>query len=1148
MNPLLLLFGFLGAGASFGMRSKETGDTPQGLGRHQEPDIAPPESDFSEGENLEDTGKGDDAPTGLSVGDEPVQSEDTTTETSAPTAPTGKDDTDTDTGATTGSSGSGTTETGSTDSDGATTTGTTTGSTTTGTTGSGSTTTGTTGSTTTGTTTGSTTTGSTGSGSTTTGTTGGTTTGTTTGSMDHGSGHTMGSSTPSIQPPGIGASQSAVDTYLSQLAAQAETHIHSSGSTVANEHMAAMNLVPRGDATHVAIGDGDWFDPNTWSGGQVPGDGAKVLIPDGVSVNYAGTSNASIFTLRIDGVLDFDTQTDSQMIFDTMVVSPSGHLVIGTTNDPVNPNVDIDLIVANNGPIDTNWDPMLLSRGIIAHGGTSIHGAVKDSHEKVSDDPMAGDTSIKFAGVPQGWEVGDTIVVAGTRYDGYTYDQAANGVIFHPPEDEVRVITGIDADGTIHLDQALVHDHDAPRADLKTSVANYTRNVSIETENGDSAAVYERGHVMFMHSDNVDVRYAEFLELGRTDKSTDALAVDRFGQTSFDSNVQGRYAFHLHRTGTSDPNDPAIAIGNAVNGSPGWGFVHHDSNAILDNNASYDTHGAGFVAETGNEIGSWNDNIAIFAQGNSWESPKDSNNIGEFDIARSGDGFWFQGRMVASTDNVAASVNHGFTYFHRDGSNTMIDFDASAFAFPEALFYNPTTQADDTPILSFDGNEVFAANQGLHIVKHGPNQGHDVWSHLNDFTAWSVISGAHLEYTSHYVLSDFDLISRDQDPFIAYSTGIQLGTNASDITIVNSNVDGFKNGIDLNKTFVDPSGNTNTWPADLHNFIIVDGTVTGANTAYQNFDGRYDQILSGNQVPNSAPDLQLDSQLVLNDAPTNTTVVFSLTGTKTDSLGQTTFPGGTEGIGITGSENTHVHYETAMRLLATKGYWTTSSGQNYTLLDVYFTDRLTGEVFVETHPIYVNANVSGITNNGMQDITSSGGVDYAGSTALDVATLAVPSVPQTGTTSQTMSSMVDMSTQTVTQGAMVPDTWLTDNSSGDDMMMQTASFASFAPITTEPQPNADEVPYEQESDALSEAWTMDDAVFDAMAGLESAPEGPESAEEAETGIEAPETSEEAGEALWDLLTEDSGTISETDTARLSEEEEEETEDGVLFAA
>ncbi|NND17418.1 MAG: hypothetical protein HKN98_02450, partial [Silicimonas sp.] len=388
MNPLLLIFGLLGAGAAkSGLRGDSSGPPVRGIGRNDRNDIAPTDDDDTEpagdfGADDPATGDDDSAPSGVSTGgtDTP-DGTDTTTDTSTdtsgstgkPTADTGDtvptsgsgDSTSGGTGSTDGTTGStggtgstgettgSTGDTGSTESTGGTT-GSTDGDTgsagstdgTTGSTGDTGSTGGTTGSTgdagSTGGTTGSTggSTGSTGSTGGTTGSTGGTTgstggttgsTGGTTGSTGGtatgtgSSGHTMGNTTPSVQPPGTGASQAQIDSFLTQLAAQPETHIHGTGSSMAGEHTAALNLVPRGASSHVAIGDGDWFDPATWSGGQVPGDGAKVLIPEGVTVNYGGVSNASLFTLRVDGVLDFETNVDSKMVFDTVVVSPSGH-------------------------------------------------------------------------------------------------------------------------------------------------------------------------------------------------------------------------------------------------------------------------------------------------------------------------------------------------------------------------------------------------------------------------------------------------------------------------------------------------------------------------------------------------------------------------------------------------------------------------------------------------------------------------------------------------------------------------------------------------------------------------------------------------------------------------------------------------------
>jgi hypothetical protein len=787
---------------------------------------------------------------------------------------------------------------------------------------------------------------------------------------------------PSVPLP---TSPGEIEAYIAALRASPETHVHDAGSPKAGEHEAVMNLVPRSEATHIAIKSGSWFDPSTWYQGRIPGDDARVLIPEGAHVSYDGMGDARLFTVRVDGHLHFATDESSRMLVDTMVVSPSGMLMIGTEADPVQEGVNVDIVILNNGPINTGWDPMLLSRGIISHGDVSIHGAVTDSHEKVVVDPMAGHTSVKFAVVPEGWAVGDTIVIAGTHYDGYKWDNTLRTTRLYPSEDEVRVITKIDG-GTVYFDNPLVHDHDAPREDLKTSVANYTRNVTISTENPASAEVYERGHVMFMHSDDVDVRYAAFIELGRTDKSIPSLDISDITAVRYDSNVQGRYALHLHRTGVSDTGDPAVLVGNAVFGSPGWGYVHHDSNAHLENNASFDTFGAGYVAETGNETGAWVDNIAINATGTSWEAPKNGTNLSTFDIARTGDGFWFQGRMVDSTDNIAASVNTGFVYFHRNGDNRMIEFDAGLFDYPGALYYDRTVSVDQTPILGFDGNEAFAAKEGLHIVKAGPNQGHDVWSNLTNFTAWSVQSGAHIEYTQHYILSNFDLIGKDPTAYSLPVTGISFGPNTSEIVVLDARIDGFKTGIDLGKHFT----NSNLSP-ELHNYTVIDAIITDTAQAYANYNAALDTITTKSALPGLAPDLVLDGPLTYRGELLGwDDRAVQISGSKTDTLGRTDFPGGTDDFRIRQVE--------VARLLEENGYWTTSGGKAYFLTDIYFTDRVSGDIFYETHPVFLSdktaANVASwlpsAKSNGTQDILTINGIKMAGDQVLDVALRAIP--------------------------------------------------------------------------------------------------------------------------------------------------------------
>jgi len=682
---------------------------------------------------------------------------------------------------------------------------------------------------------------------------------------------------------------------------------HDPDSPLHGEHNAVFDLVPHSDATHMAVNNGSWFDANTWASGEVPGNDAHVVIQHGVIVDYDGVSDARIFTVRVDGSLNFATDTDSQMVIDTMVVDPNGELIIGTAETPVQDGVNVDIIIVNNGDIDVSWDPGLLSRGIITHGHVEMHGQEKTTHLKVLDDPMVGDTSITLSETPEGWQVGDTIVLAGTHYDGYKWDNTVRDVIHHESEDEVLTITEIDGN-VVHFGTPLEHNHDAPRADLKTSVANYTRNISIESEDGAASEVHHRGHVMFMHNDDVE--------------------------------------------------SPAIAEGNAVFGSPGWGYVHHDSNAIMHDNASYNTFGAGFVAETGNEIGEWSNNIAIYAQGVAWGSPKNINDVGNFDMGKDGSGFYFQGRMVEAFDNVAASTNSGFTYFHRgryEDSETGLDgniqFDASIFSLPEALGLNPQENVDDAPILNFKGNESFASNYGFFVEKANPNQEHDVRTVLEDFTAWDVVTGAHLAYTSHYLLKGFDVTGTETRAFRSARDGIEIGINASDVTVVDAKIDGFNIGIDVQDRF---TGNSNGL-FDLKQHFIVDAIITNSTNDYNDFNPEVVTFLTSDDLVEGRFNVDLsgrndDGYLVYQDVshldPDSRHVAIN--GTKTDSLGEIVLSAGTD--------NYNAGFSEVIRLLEQEGYYS-ANGNNYFLLEDYYSDRVTGEIFKHVEIVQIHESV-----------------------------------------------------------------------------------------------------------------------------------------------------------------------------------------------
>ena len=127
---------------------------------------------------------------------------------------------------------------------------------------------------------------------------------------------------------------------------------------------------------------------------------------------------------------------------------------------------------------------------------------------------------------------------------------------------------------------------------------------------------------------------------------------------------------------------------------------------------------------------------------------------------------------------------------------------------------------------------------GLHVVKSNPKQGHDIHSVIDGFKAWSVVEGANLQYTSHYVLKDFDIIGKEDgaNP----TTGIGFGKNTFDIIIVDSTVSGFKNGLNLKKGWSKNIGETDP---SAHDYVVVNTTLDNNKFDYAGLDTSLDTIL-----------------------------------------------------------------------------------------------------------------------------------------------------------------------------------------------------------------------------------------------------------------------------------------------------------------
>jgi len=743
---------------------------------------------------------------------------------------------------------------------------------------------------------------------------------------DNGGGHDHGGED-LIDPP---QTQAEINAFIQNVISAPE-HIHD-GPPAAMAHMEHLyNLVPRGDATHIAINHGDWNDPSTWHNGQIPGDGAQVLIPQGIAVTYSEVNDASLFTVRVDGHLHFATDQDSRMEVDTFVVSGTGHLVIGTEDHPVNANVNVDIVFPDNGNIDVAWDPILLSRGLISHGSVEIHGDEKTSHMKVLTDPMAGDTEITLAEVPSGWQVGDKIVLTGTYQQGWYWDNDSSSLQQAESQDEEVFITAIDGD-TITLDRALTYNHDTPRDDLKAYVANMSRNITFSSENGEDTPTHHRGHVMFMHNDDVDVRYAGFEDLGRTDKSIDSINVDPTnpGNLEADANIRTRYSFHFHETGVSDIENPAMAVGNVVDGSPGWGFVHHSSNANFTDNVAFDVFGAAFVAEDGNETGIWYHNIAIKSEGIAAGVYAVKEQEVDNDLGNSGDGFFFAGRLVEASGHVAANTAQGFVWLHR-GDRDMVDSETTHF---EELGYGRDQIFHDKfPIQGFYDNEAFGTNTGIVIVKANADQGHDVRTIMDGFLNWETREGLNVSYTSHYTFKDFDIIAQrpEVDAELVMNDayyGVYFGTGAFDMVVNGIRVEGFDVAFDL----IDNNSIEDHQPGDGFHMTVIDADlINNGSDVRESFDDQLAFLTSEDLTPGQLSFLFTGDSLISE----NDHIFFN--GIKTDTIGSVDRNFDIEQQGLWGWDKE--------ALINGNGYYSLADGTNVILVEDFIADRATGDLY-----------------------------------------------------------------------------------------------------------------------------------------------------------------------------------------------------------
>jgi hypothetical protein len=328
----------------------------------------------------------------------------------------------------------------------------------------------------------------------------------------------------------------------------------------------------------------------------VPDDGTRVQVPDDVVVTVASELGASLDTVRVDGTLAFDPTVDTGLPVDTLLSTPGSSLRIGSEADPVRPDATARVVFVDRGPIDEGRDPDRVGRGLIAMGVFETHGAETTPWTELGAAPRPGDTTLSLPEPSTNWSPGDELVIPGV-------DPLENR------DEEVRIAS---VDGsTVALDRPLEHDHVPPAPDLPTHAVHLTRNVRFVSE---SEEIPRRGHVR-VHSASTTVRHAGCYGLGRMDKSY-PFTNPQHGEPPEDvpPNPRARYALHVHVTGIG-AEPPHRVEGCVVDGNPGWGVVNHHGHVDVVDSVTYDVFGSGFVAEAGDERGSFRRNFALRSEG-----------------------------------------------------------------------------------------------------------------------------------------------------------------------------------------------------------------------------------------------------------------------------------------------------------------------------------------------------------------------------------------------------------------------------------------------------------------------------------------------------------------------------------------------------
>lgn len=651
----------------------------------------------------------------------------------------------------------------------------------------------------------------------------------------------------------------------------------------------------------MTVKSGRWSDPTVWDTGVVPGAGAMAHIKAPHQIIYDRESDVILEDVmsEMGSRLTWDSARETRLRVNTVMLSGITEIVDkGLSATPGKPKHEIVF-----HPIAGKDPGAGMGLGAVFMGPPRIHGYKKKGHLRSGNISIpAGATTIHVPGLAtSGWQVGDELVILGTEYvlPVTTDPQYTGPRQFWGPsggnntglvtldeyqfgQDEQRTITAISGD-TITLNAPLNYAHTGMTGTLKDGkvitvkpvIANVSRSIRFRTataeEDGhldpyaDITKLQRRAYLMFMRQPDVDLRYFETKNMGRTSTDPSLLIPDNSGPILVSqngpslgdpNNVRGRYAIHVHWCGGPYMSAPLVPLIGAtawapVGGVPipGWAITQHGTRAAIEDCVVSNGRGAGMVSELGNEGGQWVNNVVTGIRGdgqkNNWASRSEevTNHNGSAGIA-----YENQSRAILLHGNIAGSSKYGFLWHAqrtnkparspRDVDLRLVDGLQKGSALAMHYYQDETYGHMKAQIPPFLDNEVMACRIGFSVIHRGLTVNYGAedrtpmlmerYHCLNTPYPWEVPN-----YSNTYYVKD--CLFQGPQNMIAISKAVVLGDVTWDWNFSNCHLRdfyrGFSNegaGINYEGNFIDITFENVTEQTSIASYVTVTGITTHA--------------------------------------------------------------------------------------------------------------------------------------------------------------------------------------------------------------------------------------------------------------------------------------------------------------------------------